>query len=147
MMRSTSSLVALAAALSLGVVACKGGGGASPSPSPAAGGSPAAQAGGVQITEEARAQAKEIFAQRCATCHGDQGAGDGAASAGLNPKPRNLQSPEWQKSVTDQHIETIILKGGPSVGMSPLMPPNPDLEGKPAVVAALRELVRSFGKQ
>ncbi|MFN0061591.1 MAG: c-type cytochrome [Myxococcaceae bacterium] len=96
------------------------------------------------ITDAARAEAKQVFEQRCATCHGVSGKGDGAASAALNPKPRDFQDTAWQKSVTDAHIEKIIAEGGPAVGKSPLMPPNPDLTGKP-VVPALREWVRGLG--
>ncbi len=89
-------------------------------------------------------EAEQIFAQRCSTCHGAGGKGDGAAAAALNPKPRDLSSPEWQASVDDAHIEKIIVGGGPSVGKSPLMPPNPDLAGKPGVVKGLRTVVRGL---
>lgn len=91
------------------------------------------------------AEAKTIYDSRCTTCHGAAGKGDGAAAAALNPKPRDLSAAEWQSSVTDEHIEKIIVGGGPAVGKSPLMPPNPDLAGKPAVVTELRKLVRGLG--
>lgn len=94
------------------------------------------------ITEEA----KEVYAQRCATCHGADGQGDGAASAALNPKPRNYHDAEWQKSVTDQYLADIIVKGGAGVGKSAMMPPNPDLADKPEVVNGLVGLIRSFAK-
>jgi mono/diheme cytochrome c family protein len=94
----------------------------------------------------ARAEARQIFESRCVTCHGPQGAGDGPASAGLVPPPRNFRDAAWQRSVSDAHIEKIVLQGGAAVGKSPLMPPNPDLAGKPEVIAALREHVRSLAK-
>lgn len=72
--------------------------------------------------------------------------GDGAAAAALDPKPRSFKSAEWQKSVTDDHIKKVIVGGGPAVGKSPLMAPNPDLKGKDAVLAALVAKVRSFSK-
>lgn len=97
------------------------------------------------ITPEAKKEAEELFSARCSTCHGQQGHGDGPASAPLNPKPRNFGDKSWQASVTDAHIENIIQNGGMAVGKSPLMPPNPDLAGKPAVVKALRARVRSLG--
>ncbi len=97
------------------------------------------------IPEAAMKEAKEIFAQRCSTCHGAGGKGDGAAAAALNPKPRDLTSAEWQKSVTDEHIDKIILGGGAAVGKSPMMPPNADLASKPDVVHAMRQLVRDLG--
>ncbi|WP_376692807.1 c-type cytochrome [Wenzhouxiangella sp. EGI_FJ10409] len=61
------------------------------------------------------------FKQLCATCHGPSGQGDGPASASLNPKPRDLSSSEWQESVDDAHIRTVITEGGPAVGLSPMM--------------------------
>ncbi len=94
----------------------------------------------------AQAEAREIFATRCFTCHGTEGRGDGPASAGLQPPPRNFHDLEWQASVTDDHLEKIILYGGAAVGRSPAMPPNPDLQSKPEVVRALVELIRSFGR-
>jgi len=92
-------------------------------------------------------EAAEIFKARCVTCHGEQGKGDGPGSAALNPKPRDYTSVEWQKSVTDEHIETIIVGGGASVGLSPLMPPNPDLADRPEVVEALVSVVRNLGSK
>lgn len=97
------------------------------------------------IPEAARAEAKEIFAMRCTPCHGATGGGDGAASAGLTPKPRNFHETSWQQSVTDAHIEKIIVYGGAAVGKAPMMPGNPDLAEKTATVAALREYVRGLG--
>lgn len=108
-----------------------------PDPAPAA----AAPSGA-----EDEAAAKEIFATRCTPCHGPQGAGDGPASAGLTPKPRNFADAEWQKGVTDEHLEKIIVYGGAAVGKSPAMPPNPDLDAKQGVVKALRAHIRGLKK-
>lgn len=80
----------------------------------------------------------------CSTCHGPGGKGDGPAGMALTPKPRDFSSAEWQKSVTDEHIEKTILEGGQAVGLSPLMVANPDLASKPDVVKALRAHVRSL---
>lgn len=98
------------------------------------------------IPEAARKEAAEIFSTRCMTCHGATGRGDGPASAGLTPKPRNFHDPAWQSSATDIHIETIIQFGGGSVGKSPAMPGNPDLVSKLEVVSALRAHIRNLGK-
>lgn len=98
------------------------------------------------VTPEVRTEAEKLYADRCVPCHGAQGVGDGPAAAGLNPRPRNLRDKGWQSSVSNEHIEKIVQFGGGAVGKSPAMPPNPDLAGKPAVVAALRDLVRSFGQ-
>jgi mono/diheme cytochrome c family protein len=96
--------------------------------------------------DAAVAEAKQIFATRCMTCHGAQGAGDGPAAAALNPRPRNFQEAAWQQSVTDAHLEKIILYGGAAVGMSPAMPGNPDLTDKAEVVRALVAHVRGLAE-
>lgn len=113
-------------------------------PAQAAAGDEAGEEPGEEPGEEAREAAKQIFETRCVACHGAQGAGDGPASAGLTPPPRNFQDSEWQKSVSDAHIEQIIQYGGAAVGKSPAMPANPDLMSKPEVVAALRERLRGL---
>ena len=92
----------------------------------------------------AKQEAESIYKSRCALCHGATGKGDGPAGAALNPKPRDMTDPAWQKSVTDEHIEKIIVGGGPAVGMSPMMAANPDLANKPEVVKALCALVRGL---
>ncbi len=92
------------------------------------------------VTEAANVKFKTL----CITCHGAGGKGDGVAAANLNPKPRDYTNAEWQDSVTDEYLASIIVGGGPSVGKSVLMPPSPDLKGKPSVVDALVQKIRSF---
>lgn len=92
------------------------------------------------------AEAKQIFESRCTPCHGADGSGSGPVAQALQPKPRDFRDPEWQKSVTDEHIEKIIAGGGPAVGKAPTMPPNPDLAEKKEVIAALRAIVRGMKK-
>lgn len=95
-------------------------------------------------SDAASVEAAKIFVQRCVSCHGQLGKGDGPASAALTPKPRNFTSEEWQKSITDEALEKIIVYGGAAVGKSAAMPGNPDLDGKKAVVTALRQYVRNL---
>jgi hypothetical protein len=64
----------------------------------------------------------------------------------LTPPPRNYHDEAWQDSVTDEEIENAIKYGGAAVGRSPSMVANPDLVSKPEVLAALRDLIRDFGK-
>lgn len=92
------------------------------------------------------ADASALFRNKCVVCHGDKGAGDGPGAAAIVPKPRAFADAEWQASVTDDHLKKIILEGGPAVGKSPAMPPNPDLKGKDEVVTALVKLIRDFKK-
>lgn len=39
---------------------------------------------------ELMAKGRALYAQNCATCHGDAGKGDGPGAKGLNPAPRNF---------------------------------------------------------
>ena len=99
----------------------------------------------IAISPATMKEAQTIYEGRCTMCHGPKGKGDGPVGASLNPKPRDLGDPAWQKTVTDEYIEKIIVGGGAAVGKSPLMPANPDLKDKPQVVTTLRMMVRSFG--
>jgi hypothetical protein len=38
-----------------------------------------------------------------------------------------LTDPNWQRTVTDDQIKTVIRAGGAIIGKSGAMPPNPDL--------------------
>ncbi len=62
-----------------------------------------------------------VFATYCAMCHGADGNGDGAAAAGLDPKPANLNEAEFWKTRDDAHIAKVVAEGGAAVGKSPLM--------------------------
>ncbi len=137
----TIALAALPCAVALLVAACRGAGGESA----------AADAGfnvptAAPVSSAETMEAHEIFAARCTPCHGPSGEGNGPASASLDPKPRNFHDKSWQTSVDDTHIVKAIQYGGAAIGKSAAMPPNPDLTGKPQVVAALRDHIRGFGK-
>ena len=97
------------------------------------------------LAMDPKAEADQIFTQRCSVCHGMSGTGDGPGAAALNPKPRNYNDAAWQKSIDDAYLAKVIVEGGTAVGKSPLMVANADLKEKPAVVAALVAKVRSFG--
>lgn len=106
-----------------------------PTPAPAAAADP---------PSDPVAEASEIFTNRCTVCHGEGGKGDGPGSAALDPKPRDFTSPDWQASVTDDHLAKIVVYGGAGVGKAPTMPANPDLDAKPEVVAELVKLIRGL---
>lgn len=69
------------------------------------------------------AQGKVVYDRLCTSCHGATGAGDGPAAASLTPKPRNFKDAVAMKALTDDRLKQVTLKGGASVGLSPLMPP------------------------
>lgn len=70
-----------------------------------AGGSTAV-AGGDEI-----AAGKAVYIARCALCHGNEGKGDGPASAGLNPKPRNHTDGTYMKTLSDEALLKVIHTG------------------------------------
>lgn len=92
------------------------------------------------------AEAQTTFKTVCAACHGEAGLGDGPGAVALNPKPRNYTDKAWQASVTDEQIKQTILLGGAAVGKSPAMPAQAQLKDKPEVIAAMVQIIRTFGK-
>ena len=90
-------------------------------------------------------QGKKKFQMMCSSCHGAMGEGDGPAGAALNPKPRTLSDIEWQTNTTDEHLRTVITKGGSAVGLSPLMPPL-GASMKPEEVDNVIAFIRSLKK-
>ena len=87
--------------------------------------------------ESRLADARSFFKTRCAACHGTYGRGDGPAAPGLNPRPRDLSDSAWKGDANKQRVLDVIVKGGPGVGLSPLMPAFPDLQSDPGLLAAL----------
>lgn len=88
--------------------------------------------------------AAEIFTRRCTVCHGPSGKGDGPGAAALNPKPQAFSDAAWQARVSDEELRKVIVEGGPAVGRTAGMPPNPDLADKPEVVGELVRTIRKF---
>jgi mono/diheme cytochrome c family protein len=66
---------------------------------------------------------KVTFTHYCQTCHGETGAGDGFNAFNLDPHPRDLSDPEFQKKKSDAELADAIQRGGAGVGLSALMPP------------------------
>jgi mono/diheme cytochrome c family protein len=88
---------------------------------------------------------KSVFQAYCVPCHGDAGAGDGSNAFNLDPHPRDLSDPQFQKTKTNAELVDTIRRGGAGVGMSSLMPPwGHTLNDRQidAVVAYVRSLKR-----
>ena len=100
----------------------------------------------VPLDDDARAEARWLYDTRCSYCHGPMGRGDGDGAVGLDPRPRDFTRSHFLSDRGSGHVETVILRGGTAVGLSALMPPNPDLKAKPDVVAALRDIVRDLAQ-
>ena len=67
----------------------------------------------------AESQGKRLFAQYCATCHGDDGHGDGQNASNLNPAPPDLAASRRDPAL----VRRVIVEGSAVVGRSPLSPP------------------------
>jgi len=85
--------------------------------------------------------ASAIYAQKCVSCHGPQGKGDGPAGKYLNPKPNDFAVS--LKDKTDDWIAKSIKGGGAAVGLSPVMPPYADLSDDQ--VKALVDYIKKLG--
>ena len=66
---------------------------------------------------------KRAFQHYCSSCHGETGAGDGFNAFNLDPRPRDISDPAFQKKKTDAELADAIQRGGAGVGLSALMPP------------------------
>lgn len=61
---------------------------------------------------------KEIYIGVCASCHGQQGQGDGPGGAMLNPKPRNFASADgWTNGTSLSDIYKTLQEGIKGTGM------------------------------
>ncbi len=70
----------------------------------------------VAPTRESVARGREIYAERCAMCHGDSGRGDGPFGLGLNPKPADFRV-HLAAGHTDVQLFEWITNGVPGTAM------------------------------
>jgi mono/diheme cytochrome c family protein len=99
----------------------------------------------VPVSADAAKAARRAYDERCASCHGFGGKGDGPGAYAIKPKPRDYTDAEWQQTITDEELRKAIAYGGASVGKSFMMPASADLRSKPEIISALVALVRTFG--
>ena len=64
---------------------------------------------------------KQVFAERCAACHGPAGRGDGQNAYNLQPPPPDFQESLGALPLSDRR--RIIEDGTTALGRSPLCPP------------------------
>jgi mono/diheme cytochrome c family protein len=65
-------------------------------------------------------EAKQLYEQICAACHGASGRGDGPTGQALQPKPADFA--QVLKGKDESYLTKVITDGGTSVGKSPMMP-------------------------
>lgn len=95
----------------------------SAAPLPATAAAVAAPSPAGAATDAPADRGRELFARRCAACHGTEGRGDGPAAYLLYPKPRNFVRGHfrfvstWDGVPTDEDLFTVISRGIPGSAM------------------------------
>ncbi|MGD0073000.1 MAG: cytochrome c [Candidatus Binataceae bacterium] len=84
--------------------------------------------------------AKGLYDDKCAGCHGSSGKGDGPAGAALTPTPPNFSTS--LKGKDDAYLAKIIKDGGEAVKKSASMPANSDLTD--AQIKALVQYIKGL---
>ena len=84
----------------------------------------------------------KLYQTRCAPCHGPDGKAATPTAQALNPKPRDHTDGTYMNQLSQEHLVKVIKSGGPAVGKSPIMPPNPDLNDQQIddIIAFVRTL-------
>ena len=92
----------------------------------------------LRTTHEQQLEGEGLFTQRCASCHGVTGAGDGALARSLTKLPPEIGTVAWQVEHSDAQIASVVKEG--LAGSA--MPPSRDLTDAEAasVVAYVRSL-------
>ncbi|MCB9358121.1 MAG: c-type cytochrome [Calditrichaeota bacterium] len=72
------------------------------------------------------ADGKMLYTINCASCHGNDGQGDGPRAAGLNPPPRNYKTETFKFGTDVAAIYNTLEKGSPGTSMPSfsLLPPR-----------------------
>ena len=90
---------------------------------------------------------KGIYTSNCASCHGENGAGDGAAGAALNPPPRNfvdINAQQWKigKKITEMYV--TLEEGIAGTGMASFSNLSP--EDRFAVIQYIHTFSKDYPK-
>lgn len=75
-----------------------------------------------QVHAEDKTAGKKLYLTYCTGCHGVSGKGDGPAAKTLPVKPADHTDTKKMSQYSDEHLFTVISKGGASVGKSAQMP-------------------------
>jgi high-affinity iron transporter len=92
----------------------------------------------LRATRAQELEGEGLYTQRCASCHGVTGAGDGAYARSLTKLPPVIGSVAWQVEHSDEEITNVVVNGLPGSAM----PPARDMS--PAEAAALVAYVRTL---
>lgn len=67
--------------------------------------------GGRALAEDQKADGARVYKERCASCHGDEGNGDGPIAWAIEPKPRNFADATFWKERTPAQLREVVKKG------------------------------------
>ena len=92
----------------------------------------------LRATRAQQLEGEGLFTQRCASCHGVAGAGDGALARSLTKLPPEIGTITWQSERSDDQLAAAIKDGMPGTAM----PPSRDLTDAQvaSMVAYIRQL-------
>ncbi len=75
-------------------------------------------------TPELVAQGKSLYSSNCASCHGNEGKGDGPAAAAFTPRPRNFAAGEWKNGGKPSQVFQTLSTGMGSMPPFAALPPD-----------------------
>jgi cytochrome c oxidase cbb3-type subunit III len=75
-----------------------------------------------QARAEDMTAGKKLYFTYCTGCHGVTGKGDGPAAKALPVRPADHTDTKKMSQYSDEHLFTVISKGGARVGKSAQMP-------------------------
>jgi len=80
----------------------------------------------LRTTRAQEMEGEGLYTQRCASCHGVTGAGDGVYARSLTKLPPEIGSVAWQVEHSDEEIAGAVLNGIPGGAMPPSRDLSPD---------------------
>lgn len=95
----------------------------------------------IEADEDSLARGAELYANLCATCHGDGGMGDGPGAAGLDPAPAPIA--HTSQMMGDDYLFWRITEGGAAAPFSSAMPawgPSVEEQGRWDLINYIRAL-------
>jgi len=92
----------------------------------------------LRSTHAQQMEGEGLFAQRCASCHGATGAGDGVLAKSLTRLPPEIGTVAWQIERSDEQLAEVMRTGIPGTAMPPTAELSPGQVQ--SVVAYLRTL-------
>lgn len=88
---------------------------------------------------------KELFASRCASCHGNAGLADGPVGKAMPPGViTNLVKGPFKHATDKDKLKELIEKGGAALKLNAMMPPTTGVTGDD--LDSLAEFVLSLRK-